>query len=175
MNVVQPHHCQPSSNDLEPPSVEMVEKLKAIMDFVAVPAGLPQLKPDEFKEIKEFACNLPVSRGFNPTTLHLLHRLVVSQFVGGAATTTVNWPMLERAWTEICERGNRQHLVAGLPMLLNWCFETNNIRVIGLCEMEWDAHNRQIVLRANQPNYDRMADYLKATFNPEAGEQSPAS
>lgn len=169
MNAAESNQLQPDNN-LEPPSAELVEKLNVIMEAVFVPAGLPRLNPDEFNQVKQFACQLPISRGFNPATLHLLHRLVVSQFVVGSATTTVNWPMLVKKWTDLCVERNRQHLVAGLPSLLNWCFETNNIRVIGLCELEWDADNRQITIRAHQPNLNRMAVYLKSAFNIEAVE-----
>lgn len=169
MNAAESNQLQPDNN-LEPPSPELVEKLDKIMAAVFVPAGIPQLKPEELNQVKQFACQLPISRGLNPGTLHFLHRVVVSQFVVGTAKTTVNWPMLVKQWTDLCVERNRQHLVAGLPSLLNWCFETNNIRVIGLCELEWDADNRQITIRANQPNLNRMAAYLKSTFNIEAVE-----
>jgi hypothetical protein len=163
MNAAESNQPQPDNN-LEPPSVELVGKLDEIMESVFVPAGIPQLNPDEFNQVKQFACQLPISRGFNPATLHLLHRLVVSQFVVGTARTTVDWPMLVKKWTDLCVERNRQHLVAGLPSLLNWCFETSNIRVIGLCELEWDADSRQITIRAYQANLSRMAAYLKSTF-----------
>jgi hypothetical protein len=170
MNAVVVQPKQPSDGtNLEPPSAELVGKLDEIMDAVFVPAGIPKLNPDELTAVKQFACQLPISRGLNPGTLHFLHRVVVSQFVVGAATTTVNWQMLVKKWTDLCVERNRQHLVAGLPSLLNWCFEPNNIRVIGLLELEWDADNRQIVIRANQPNLNRMADYLKTAFNVEPG------
>lgn len=78
--------------------------------------------------------------------------------------------MLVKQWTDLCVERNRQHLVAGLPLLLNWCFEPSNIRVIGLCELEWDVDNRQITIRAHQTNLNRMAAYLKSTFNIEAVE-----
>jgi hypothetical protein len=168
--VVQPNQPDLASDELEPPSAELVEKLNEIMETVFVPAGLPQLKPEEFNAVKLFACQLPISQGFNPATLHFLHRIVLRQFVVGTAKTTVDWQMLERAWAEICVERGRQHLFAGLPMLLNWCFEPSNIRVIGLCELEWDVGNRQITIRAHQPNFNRMADYLKTAFNIEAVE-----
>lgn len=169
MNAVESIQQQPDTN-LEPPSAELVEKLNEIMEDVFVPAGLPQLKPDEFNVLKLFACQLPISRGLNPGTLHFLHRVVVSQFVVGSATTTVNWPMLLKKWTDLCVERNRQHLVVGLPLLLSWCFEPSNIRVIGLCELEWDVDNRQITIRAHQANLNRMASYLKSAFNIEAVE-----
>ena len=169
MNAAESTQPQPDCN-LEPPSAELVGKLDAIMESVFVPAGIPQLNRDELNQVKLFACQLPISRGFNPGTLHFLHRVVVSQFVVGSATTTVDWPMLVKQWTDLCVERNRQHLVAGLPSLLNWCFETNNIRVIGLCELEWDADNRQVSIRAHQANLNRMADYLKTAFRIEAVE-----
>jgi hypothetical protein len=169
MNAVESIQQQPHTN-LEPPSAELVEKLNVIMEDVFVPAGLPQLKPEEFNAVKLFACQLPISQGFNPITLHLLHRIVLRQFVVGTAKTTVDWPMLLQAWTDLCVERNRQHLVVGLPLLLNWCFEPSNIRVIGLCELEWDVDNRQITIRAHQPNLNRMTTYLKTAFNVEAFE-----
>jgi hypothetical protein len=170
MNAAESNPPPSAINVLEPPSIELAEKLNEIMESVFVPAGLPQLKPEEFNAVKLFACQLPISQGFNPTTLHLLHRIVLRQFVVGTAKTTVDWPMLERAWAEICVERNRQHLVAGLPSLLNWCFEPSNIRVICLCELEWDVDNRQITIRAHQPNLNRMTAYLKSTFCIEAVE-----
>jgi hypothetical protein len=169
MNAAESNQLQPDNN-LEPPSAELVGKLDAIMEAVFVPAGIPQLKPDELNKVKLFACQLPISRGFNPATLHLLHRLVISQFDVGAAKTTVDWPMLVKAWTELCVERNCCQLVGGLPLLLNWCFEPSSIRVIGLCELEWDADHRQITIRAHQANLNRMADYLKTAFNVEAFE-----
>lgn len=169
MSAAESNQPQLDTN-LEPPSAELVGKLDEIMESVFVPAGIPRLNPDELTAVKQFACQLPISRGLNPGTLHFLHRVVVSQFVVGTAKATVDWPMLVQAWTAICVERNRQHLVAGLPLLLNWCFEPSNIRVIGLCELEWDADNRQITIRANQPNLNRMAAYLKTAFHIEAVE-----
>lgn len=169
MNAAESNRPQPDNN-LEPPSAELVGKLDEIMESVFVPAGIPRLNPDELTAVKQFACQLPISRGLNPGTLHFLHRVVVSQFVVGTARTTVDWPMLVKQWTDLCVERNRQHLVAGLPLLLEWCFEPSNIRVIGLCELEWDVDNRQITIRAHQANLNRMAAYLKSTFNIEAVE-----
>jgi hypothetical protein len=54
--------------------------------------------------------------------------------------------------------------------LLQWCFETNNIRVIGLCELEWHPADRAITIRTHRPNFIRMAAWLNSTFNVELGE-----
>jgi hypothetical protein len=177
MNDAESNTPPPASDDLEPPSAELVEKLNEIMEAVFVPAGTPKLNPNELSAMKQFACQLPISQGFNPGTLHFLHRVVVSQFVVGTAKTTVDWSMLLKKWTDICVERNRQHLVGGLPSLLNWCFEPSCIRVIGLIELEWDADNRQITIQANQPNLNRMTAYLKSAFNIEAVEttQPPIS
>lgn len=170
MNAAECNQPHTAGTDLEPPSAELVEKLDEIMDGVLVPAGIPQLNPDEFSAVKQFACQLPVSRGFNPGTLHLLHRIVVSQFATGSATTTVDWSMLVKQWTDLCVERNRQDLVAGLPLLLQWCFEPSRIRVIGLLELEWDGEHRQITIRTHQPNFIRMAEYLKTIFKIESVE-----
>lgn len=177
MNPAESNQPHATGNDLEPPSAELVETLNAIMESVFVPAGIPRLNPDELTAVKQFACQLPISLGLNPGTLHFLHRVVVSQFVVGTAKTTVDWPMLLQAWTDLCVERNRQHLVVGLPLLLNWCFEPSNIRVIGLCELEWDVDNRQITIRTHRPNFTKMAEYLKSTFCIEAVEttQPPIS
>lgn len=154
-----------ANNELEPPADELVERLRVVMEHVFVPAGIEQLKPEELHAVKEFTCQLPISKGLNPFFLHFLHRIVASQFVGGEATTTVSWPMLVQKWTDICTALNRSHFVGGLSQLLAECFEPATIRVIGLIEMEWDADHRQIVLRSHPPNYKRMTDYLRQTFN----------
>jgi hypothetical protein len=168
--VVQPNQPDLAGNDLEPPSAELVETLRTIMTSVVMPAGLRDFNAQEGCAIKEFACQLPISRGFTPGTLHLLHRIVVSHFAEGT-TTTVDWPMLVGVWSGICERGNRTHLVEELPSLLKWCFEPSSIRVIGLCELEWHPADRAITIRTHRPNFTRMAAFLNSTFNLEVSQQ----
>lgn len=168
MNAAESNQPQTGTN-LEPPSAKLVETLRTIMTSVVMPAGLRDFNAQEGCAIKEFACQLPISRGFNPATLRLLHRIVVSHFAEGT-TATIDWPMLQGVWSEICERGNRSHLVEGLPLLLQWCFEPGSIRVIGLCELEWHPADRKITIRTHRPNFTRMAKYLKSTFRIEAVE-----
>ncbi len=164
MKTIQPNQSQPVGSDLEQPAAELIEKLKAINNAVYIPVGFRSFNEQECEAIREFACQMPISQGFNPATLHLLHRLVFSQHVIGQSTT-VDWQMMAGRWKEICERSNSSHLVNGLPLLLQWCFEPGNTRVIGLMEMEWDADNRTVTISVNQPNYKRMVEWLETTFN----------
>ena len=168
MKAVESNRPQPDYN-LEPPSAELVETLRTIMTSVVMPAGLRAFNAQEGCAIKEFACQLPISRGFNPATLRLLHRIVVSHFAEGT-TTTIDWPMLQGVWSGICERGSRPQLVEELPSLLQWCFEPGSIRVIGLCELEWHPADRAITIRTHRPNFTKMAEYLGANFNVKPGE-----
>lgn len=176
MNAVEAKQPHSTGNDLEPPSAELVETLRTIMTSVVMPAGLRDFNAQEGCAIKEFACQLPISKNFNPGTLHLLYRIVVSHFAEGT-TTTIDWPMLQGVWSGICERGSRPQLVEKLPSLLQWCFEPGSIRVIGLCELEWHPGDRAITIRAHRPNFTKMAEYLKSTFCIEAVEttQPPIS
>lgn len=173
--VLQPQQPSEGTN-LEPPSVELVETLRTIMTSVVIPAGLRAFNAQEGCAIKEFACQLPISKSFNPGTLRLLHRVVVSHFAEGA-TTTIDWPMLQGVWRGICERGSRPQLVEELPSLLQWCFEPGSIRVIGLCELEWHPADRAITIRTHRPNFSRMSEYLGANFNlePSNSAHNPAS
>lgn len=169
MNAVESNQSHSTGNDLEPPSAELVETLRTIMTSVVMPAGLRDFNAQEGCAIKEFACQLPISKNFNPGTLRLLHRVVVSHFAEGA-TTTIDWPMLQGVWKGICERGSRPQLVDKLPSLLQWCFEPGSIRVIGLCELEWHPGDRAITIRTHRPNFTKMDDFLHSTFNVEAFE-----
>lgn len=163
MNAAESNQLQPDNN-LEPPSVELVETLRTIMTSVVMPAGLRDFNAQEGCAIKEFACQLPISKNFKPATLHLLYRVVVSHFAEGT-TTTIDWPMLQGVWSGICERGSRPQLVEELPSLLQWCFEPDSIRVIGLCELEWHPAERAITIRTHRPNFARMSEYLQTAFN----------
>ena len=169
MNPAESNQPHATGNDLEPPSVELVETLRTIMTSVVMPAGLRDFNAQEGCAIKEFACQLPISKNFNPGTLHLLYRIVVSHFAEGT-TTTIDWPMLQGVWSGICERGSRPQLVEELPSLLQWCFEPGSIRVIGVCELEWHPADRAITIRTHRPNFTRMSEYLGANFNLQAGQ-----
>lgn len=163
MNAAESNQPQTGTN-LEPPSAELVETLRTIMTSVVMPAGLRDFNAQEGCAIKEFACQLPISKNFNPGTLRLLHRVVVSHFAEGT-TTTIDWPVLQGVWSGICERGSRPQLVDKLPSLLQWCFEPSSIRVIGVCELEWHPADRAITIRTHRPNFTKMAEHLGANFN----------
>ena len=173
MNVVPSTLPATADIELETPSAETVETLRMILSGIFVPAGIEQPKPEDYNAVKEFTCQLPISKGLDSLSLRFLHRIGASQFVVGEATTTVSWPMLVKLWTDLCTARNRTHLVEALPLLMEQCFERSPIRVIGLVEMEWEADHRQIVLRSHQPNCNRMTDFLKRTFNIEVGTNAP--
>jgi len=173
MNVVPSTLPATADIELETPSAETVETLRMILSSIFVPAGLQPPKPEDYHAVKEFTCQLPISKGLDSLSLRFLHRIGASQFVVGEATTTVSWPMLFKQWTDLCTARNRPHLVEALPLLLEQCFERSPIRVIGLVEMQWEADNRQIVLRSHQPNYNRMVEFLKQSLNLESNAEVP--
>ena len=154
------------------PSAESVEMLKRIVRNVLVPAGTQQLNDEQHDAVKEFICQLPVSKGLDTMSLYILERIVASQYAAGEAPTTVNWQMLAERWTEICTTRNRTHLVHGLLLLLERCFETSNTRIIGLLEMQWDAEHRQIIITPNRLNFHRLADFLKEKFETQPEQQA---
>lgn len=177
MNAAASTQPAPFDPELEPPSTETVETLRMILSSIFVPAGLRQLKPEDYNAVKEFTCQLPISKGLDSLSVHLLHRIGASQFVVGEATTTVTWPTLVKQWTDLCTARNRPHLVEALPLLMEQCFERSPVRVIGLVEIEWEGDYRQLVLRSHQPNYSRMVEFLKQSLNLEsnADVSEPAS
>jgi|GEM_PF-3994126 len=175
MSTIQPNQCQLANENLESPSAELVKKLDEIMDGVPTPPGNWEFNPEQHQAFKEFSCNLPVSKGFNPETLHILYRIVITTLASGQKNNTLDWPKLLGVWTEICVRRNRRHLIPALEEMLPKCFEPGRVRVIGLVEMEWDPDKRQIAVRKNLPNLVRVADYLINRLHLNPGEQSAGS
>jgi len=171
MKAVESPQQQQQDCNLETPTAELVDKLRVLMDGVPTPPGNWEFNTEQHQAFKEFSCNLPVSKGFNSETLHILYRIVITTLASGHNSNTLDWPKLLGVWTAICVRGDRKHLIPALAEMLPKCFEPGRVRVIGLVEMEWDPDKREIAVRKNLPNLVRVAEYLITTLRLDPAQQ----